>query len=85
MQTVTYEHGFTFSVSDVRICNYNIGGLMLAAKRGDDRAKLLFNALAKFMEEITGIWVGKWGDEDLREFQERIQTIEQDFFTEGEA
>lgn len=77
----TYEHGFTFSVSDIRVCNFNLGGLMLAAKRGDKKAVLIFNALATFLGEVSKLWAEEWGEEALREFQARIQTIEQDFFT----
>lgn len=78
--TADYEHGFTFSVSDIRIYDFNIGGVMLAAKMGDEKAKLLFNALATFLAEVKAVWIEKWGEDELREWQARIQTIEESFF-----
>lgn len=75
-----YEHGFTFSVSDIRIHDFNIGGVMLAAKMGDEKAKLLFNTLASFLGEVKALWIEKWGEDELHEWQERIQSIEESFF-----
>ena len=67
---------FSFGVMDLNINGLNIGGLVLAAKFGDKRAKFLHRALHNLIGEVARIWDEKWGEGDFVDFCESVQTIE---------